>query len=410
MPNKGKSPYTFLLLAGSIVLALISIAAAQILLAAALVSYIRDRRSDQTRSAWPSFTWPFLGLFVWTIVTALFSPHLLPSVIGLKKFYIFSIAFLVPIAARAPGARERIYVGVFVAAALASIAGIWEYVASPVRDLDHRIAGFSGHWMTFSGLLMLSLVALFAYLLVYGAEKGWWTIPIAIAAGVAIYISQTRSTLVAAAIGIAAIMLAAGKRRWVAALASLIVVLYLASPSEIKDRFRAGFDPNHRHTRPRIELLETSLRLIRAHPLMGVGLGGVSIEAPKFKGKDSRPEWTYFHMHNNMLQIAAERGIPGLLLWLWFMATLIVKAIREIRISQAAAVQNNERRMVALAALGGCAALLCAGMLEYNFGDSEILMLFLFIAGAPFAQPETEAVAAVRQGAHSSVGETEHAF
>ena len=37
------------------------------------------------------------------------------------------------------------------------------------------------------------------------------------------------------------------------------------------------------------------------------------------------------------------------------------------------------------AALGAWVALMIAGMIEYNFGDSEVLTFFLFIASAPYA-------------------------
>ena len=37
------------------------------------------------------------------------------------------------------------------------------------------------------------------------------------------------------------------------------------------------------------------------------------------------------------------------------------------------------------AALAAVTALLAAGMFEYNFGDSEVLMLFLLIVTLPYA-------------------------
>jgi hypothetical protein len=44
--------------------------------------------------------------------------------------------------------------------------------------------------------------------------------------------------------------------------------------------------------------------------------------------------------------------------------------------------------------LGAVAAMLAAGMFEYNFGDSEFLMLFLVLVTLPFAaeRPEPSAV------------------
>jgi hypothetical protein len=47
---------------------------------------------------------------------------------------------------------------------------------------------------------------------------------------------------------------------------------------------------------------------------------------------------------------------------------------------------------VAAAALAGTVAMLAGGLFEYNFGDSEFLMLFLLIATLPFVpQRQTSA-------------------
>lgn len=43
--------------------------------------------------------------------------------------------------------------------------------------------------------------------------------------------------------------------------------------------------------------------------------------------------------------------------------------------------------MAATAALACWAALMISGLFEYNFGDSEVLALFLFFVAAPYAFP-----------------------
>jgi O-antigen ligase len=98
----------------------------------------------------------------------------------------------------------------------------------------------------------------------------------------------------------------------------------------------------------------------------------------------------YQHMHNNALQIAAETGIPGLLLWLWFMVRLAWDALRcyrdaNARTASAEGTTDREALLASSAALAAWIALMIAGIAEYNFGDSEVLTFFLFIAGAPYA-------------------------
>jgi O-antigen ligase len=83
------------------------------------------------------------------------------------------------------------------------------------------------------------------------------------------------------------------------------------------------------------------------------------------------------HLHNVPLQIAAERGIPALLIWLWFVVTVIVDLVRLRR--------SATESFLPYAGLACVAAMLAAGMFEHNFGDSEFLMLFLLLITLPYA-------------------------
>jgi O-antigen ligase len=91
------------------------------------------------------------------------------------------------------------------------------------------------------------------------------------------------------------------------------------------------------------------------------------------------------HLHNVPLQIAAERGLPALAIWIWFIVTLARDFLRRRR---------SEFRSLSNSGLAAIAAMLAAGLFEYNFGDSEFLMLFLVLITLPYAAdraPETVA-------------------
>jgi O-antigen ligase len=83
------------------------------------------------------------------------------------------------------------------------------------------------------------------------------------------------------------------------------------------------------------------------------------------------------HLHNVPMQIAAERGLPALLLWLWFIVTLLGDFIRRRKTTSVLFLNN--------AALASTVAMFAAGLFEYNFGDSEFLMLFLVLVTLPYA-------------------------
>jgi O-antigen ligase len=77
------------------------------------------------------------------------------------------------------------------------------------------------------------------------------------------------------------------------------------------------------------------------------------------------------HLHNNFLQIRLELGWPGALFWSAWMIWILFRAF------QCAGKDQPAATAVAFALL----ALNLNGLVEYNFGDSEVLKLFLLLFG-----------------------------
>jgi O-antigen ligase len=98
------------------------------------------------------------------------------------------------------------------------------------------------------------------------------------------------------------------------------------------------------------------------------------------------------HMHSNLLQLALERGVPALLLWLvllFIYARMLWRTFRRLskRNSHQGGPENAEDtgqwidRGILLGALGGLAGFFTSGLVHYNWGDSEVVMIFYFIMG-----------------------------
>ena len=123
-------------------------------------------------------------------------------------------------------------------------------------------------------------------------------------------------------------------------------------------------------------MIEIGARIVADRPLTGVGPSMV----PRVYGQ-YRPDYAINqvnpHLHNVPLQIAAERGLPALAAWAWFVVALVGALFRMFR--------QRQEPMLAAAALASIAAMFAAGLFEYNFGDSEFLMLFLVLITLPFA-------------------------
>jgi putative inorganic carbon (HCO3(-)) transporter len=380
----------FFSLAGCISLGLVSIAVSQILLAVTVAGYLwMLRRHKGTVPPGMPIVVPLLAFAIWTIIAALVSSNVLLGLTITKKFFLFLLIFLVPLIVRGEGRLTWIYKAVVAVAVLSSLGGFLQFAADPHRDLLHRITGFMSQWMTYSGLLMLALVILAAYGLCNGLRNHMWVIFATMPICLALIISQTRNAWMGTIAGIGALILLR-KPRAIVVLLVAMVALYFASPASIKQRLHSGLDTQDPTTRTRIECFWTSIRMIQDNPWFGVGPKNVSYEALKYRREHEFPDWIYQHMHNNVLQIAAETGIPGLILWLWFMVRLAWDALRCYRDAKARQLSageefGKEALVASAAALGAWIALMVAGMTEFNFGDSEVLTLFLFIASAPYA-------------------------
>jgi O-antigen ligase len=385
----GRERATFLLLASCVATVLVSIAISQILLAAAVVAVLWPSRSGRPILAWPSYGWPLLLFFTWTLLTALASADPLRDLTIVKKFFILLLLVLVPLIAQGGSRVLWIYHAVFLLAAVSASLGLGQFIWNPQRDMLHRISGFMSQWMTYSGLQMLVIVALCAYAVTFGWRR-WWVLPLALLLCLSLFLTYTRNAWLGTLSGTALVLLLC-RPKAIAGLAVVIMFLYLVAPAGIKQRLHAGFDPQDTTTRGRIELAQTSIRLIRDNLWFGAGPKSVRTEALRYRGTHDFPDWLYQHMHNNFLQLAAERGIPGLLFWLWFMARLAWDPLLMFRAltraNSAIGVSSGQQPAVlaCVAALGSWVALMVAGMFEYNFGDSEVLTLFLFLMSAPYA-------------------------
>jgi O-antigen ligase len=92
------------------------------------------------------------------------------------------------------------------------------------------------------------------------------------------------------------------------------------------------------------------------------------------------------HVHNTPLQILVERGVLGLAAWLWIWVAFYTRAIGLLR--RLPGESRSERALVAgsLAAITG---FLVGGLSEYNFGDSEVVLVAWALMALPWAIGET---------------------
>jgi len=228
--------------------------------------------------------------------------------------------------------------------------------------------------MTYSGVLMLVIGSALARVLFHDRDRTWSALVVP-ALVVAVAESLSRNAWVGVCVA-AALLLSLKDFRLLAILPVIAAVLLAAAPGAITARVGSMFSRQDPTNRDRLAMLREGEHMIAAHPLAGVGPNMVLRVYPEYRDPDA-VEAVNPHLHNVPLQIAAERGLPALAVWLWFIVRLTVDLARRFR--------AGRHRFLSAAALAAVAAMLSAGMFEYNFGDSEFLMLFLILITLPFA-------------------------
>ena len=130
----------------------------------------------------------------------------------------------------------------------------------------------------------------------------------------------------------------------------------------------------------RYYMWQAGIDMIVDRPVFGMGPGMILSSYPRYRWPEA-PNANAPHLHNNLLQLAAERGLPGLAFFLWWALAVLVTALRALPGARA----DPSAGPAAVAAFTVLAAIFAAGLFEYNLGDSEVLMLVLLLMAVPFA-------------------------
>ena len=199
----------------------------------------------------------------------------------------------------------------------------------------------------------------------------------------ALVVSQTRSAWVGAALGLAVIAVLRAR-------ASLLLGARWPPSSSCGPRLTSRLTILDESSRDRYYMWQAGIDMVLDRPVFGEGPGMILAVYPRYRWPEA-PNPRQPHLHNNLLQVAAERGLPGLAFFLWWVTAALAAALREARRGPA---EDPGAAWAAGGVLGALAAVFVAGLFEYNLGDSEVLMLFLLLTAVPLALRHARAAAA----------------
>lgn len=324
--------------------------------------------------------WPMLGWLVALLLAAWFAQDRAASLPRVRKGLLPLLVWVAAWHGRRPRVGQAAILVLLGSAGLAALFGLVIWCLSLFFAADARAHGAVGHYMTFGGQLLLWLpvacgVALLA--------RGWrWRIPALVAAllGVAALVATfTRSAWIGTAVALATV-LAVARPRWLPAFAVVLALAVALAPPPYRARVWSSFDPSHPNNVERRHMWEAGGRMFRDHPITGVGLEDLHPIYERYK--DPAAKEPAGHLHSVFVQIAATMGILGLIAFAFLYGGLFRGASAGLREQVARGGVAAGLRLGVTAALIG---FLMAGFFEWNFGDEELLDQLYTLVGLAWA-------------------------
>jgi hypothetical protein len=273
------------------------------------------------------------------------------------------------------------------------------------KSRNWRSSGFFGHYATYAEVLQLIASLAFGLLVAVfltqrrkdaKTQRLKIILPLCLGAmAIALLLTVTRASQFAFLVSAVAIVIASGRRKLLLGLAAIILPLAIGGLIFLQQSRQVGFfDTNDDSTSYRQTIYREGFYLWTDNArnfILGVGMDSI---------KRYSKDWHLFddgrlpigHFHSTPLQLAVERGLPALLIWLWIVGIYARTLWRELRLR----IKNYELRIkdsafriphsafekgILLGCLGGLVGFFTSGLVHYNLGDQEVAMIFFLLMG-----------------------------
>ena len=286
----------------------VSIAATGILLTITGLLWLAIVVRNRERIELPSMFFPLALYAVLTLVSAAFSLKPEISLIDSKQLVVLLV---VPIAYRLLRGRLSLTAVdvVITVGAVSAMLGIIQYVIQGYDNLGRRPQGMLGLNMTYSGLVMLVVCAAFARIM-FATHNRTWAALVMPALLIALAFTFTRSAWIGACCGVG-LLFVLRDFRLLALLPVALGLFMVLAPPNLSARIYSTFSLTDPSNADRVAMMKSGMRIIRDHPLAGVGPDMIMEVYPEYRDATAVNAISP-HLHNVPMQIAAERGLPAL--------------------------------------------------------------------------------------------------
>jgi putative inorganic carbon (hco3(-)) transporter len=264
--------------------------------------------------------------------------------------------------------------------AAATLMAVYGLTQSMAEGPAFRVHGTMSIYMTFAGILMLSALVVMGQLLFLPPGRwSWGLVGSLVLLVAALVMTHTRGAWLGLTAG-GALILGFRQKRFLLVLPVMAVVVFLAAPEAVRGRIRSIVDPQDVTARERLYMWSSGVQIIRDHPWTGIGINGVKGVYQAYKHPNAVRDQRG-HLHSNLFQIAAERGLIGVACWLWIWVAFYRQTWVIFRGLGPGTPRGSALVVGSLACVTGFHV---AGLFEFTFGDSEVIMLVYFLMALPY--------------------------
>jgi|GEM_PF-653286 len=339
---------------------------------------------------------PILAFVLATLISVIFAVNIYPSLKSLKTFFPMTVFYLVFYNLGDIKTLKKLMTLLLMVTTFVALYGIAQHfwgvewfrlsgTRGYLQTLDRtpnspiRVPGTFSIYMTFAGQLIMLLSLVWAFILFDRSSRNKIFLMIsAVTLFLALIWTYTRSAWLG--FGLALLVLGYWKSRRLllgltAGTLACFVLISLVQPSVLK---RAESIFSFEQNMDRIYIWKSSLDMVKDYPITGIGQGNynkLSREVYKKRYPFKQPP-SHAHAHNNLIMIAVDRGILGLLAFIWLWIVIFKETWGTLR------QLPPDRYYLRALTLGGLASFIAffiQGFFENNFGDSEVAMLLWFL-------------------------------
>ena len=384
----------YLLFGLAICAAPLSIAIAESLGTGSLLLRVIALARREAKLSFPRVFWFWLVWAAWEVGAWLESPEIRAGAGEIRHLLLIAALFLLTPVLQRAGDVVAVWWGLALTASISSAVLIgqfgWKlffYRGEQPTIVYLRGGGLLHHWMVYGTVEIIIFAGLLELWHFFPERHGWLAAALAINA-VAMLLSLTRMVWICALL-VLGLDLVWRRSRWVWAIPAVPFLLFFLSPGAVRSRVIDSMSPDYYSNAERVQMLRVGWQMIRQHPVAGVGPGRVDELYTKYLSPSDPVPAYHGHLHNNIVQLAAEFGLPVILTALLFLTVLV----SDLQMRYKGAV-DREQQFLCRTSLLALAGFLASGMFDYTYGHSLGIILLSFAVLPPLtamAQPDDAA-------------------